>query len=426
MFTRLITLCFTLAILTGLLFHLIPVQATGSADTLLIDDFETGLPVGQDENNVPVGYYSWRHPSASISISTTDDLPEPIPDTTDENQALRKRLNVDEGESAGFTHNFTNEAADEWLNQDWQAYDGISFWLYGNNSGNVFFVDILDNRNPGSTEDDAERWSYDIADDFEGWQFFMVPFSEFSRKPSGNGAPDDGFGREEVWGYTVGLFGLVDMSTTNYYLDRVSLYNTTVTPTPTQTQTPTATITPTTTATSTPTSNSTATQTPTAEPTTTATPTPTQTPAPASCVFAQDGRSHCAFLPIQAQPNFRGNSEVEPNNSSTEANGLISPGVYIGTLDSAEDTNDYFAFRLFAPGTVELRLGNIGLGHNYNLILRNESLNVVPGGNSGNPGNADELIGPLTLPSGLYYIQIFNRDQTSSTQSYQLQVILSQ
>ena len=145
-----------------------------------------------------------------------------------------------------------------------------------------------------------------------------------------------------------------------------------------------------------------------------------------SCAFGQDGRSHCAFLPIQAQPNFRGNSEIEPNNSSAEANGLITSGNYTGVLDSVDDINDYYTFRLFAPGTAELGLRNIGPGHNYNLILRDESLNVVPGGNSGNPGNANELIGPLALPTGLYYIQIFNRDQTSSTQPYQLQVILSQ
>ena len=48
----------------------------------------------------------------------------------------------------------------------------IWFWLYGNNTGGVIFVDILDNRNPGSTTDDAERFVYDINDDFDGWQYF--------------------------------------------------------------------------------------------------------------------------------------------------------------------------------------------------------------------------------------------------------------
>jgi len=61
-----------------------------------------------------------------------------------------------------------------------------------NNTGGVLFVDISENRNPGSTRDDAERWSVDIPDTFTGWKFFTIPFSEFHRKEIGNGAPNDG------------------------------------------------------------------------------------------------------------------------------------------------------------------------------------------------------------------------------------------
>ncbi|MCB0000075.1 MAG: hypothetical protein KDE56_30135, partial [Anaerolineales bacterium] len=116
--------------------------------------------------------------------------------------------------------------------------------------------------------------------------------------------------------------------------------------------------------------------------------------------------------------------EAEPNDSSDEANGLILSNVlYHGTMSSSADSSDYFAFRLFQTGTAELFLSQIPAGHNYNLILRNEALEVVPGGNSGNIGNADEHIGPLHLPAGLYYIQIFNRSQSGSTQPYQLRVV---
>ena len=54
--------------------------------------------------------------------------------------------------------NFTNETADAWTTQDWSTYEGIGFWMYGNGSGTDLFLDLLDNRNPGSTTDDAERF----------------------------------------------------------------------------------------------------------------------------------------------------------------------------------------------------------------------------------------------------------------------------
>ena len=80
-----------------------------------------------------------------------------MPGTGDPNNVLKMDLNV--VSFAGFVHNFENAAVDTWVPQDWSAYEGISFWLYGNNSGTTMFVDVLDNRNPGSTRDDAERWS---------------------------------------------------------------------------------------------------------------------------------------------------------------------------------------------------------------------------------------------------------------------------
>ena len=69
----------------------------------------------------------------------------------------------------------------------------------------------------GSTTDDAERWSYEIADDFTGWQFFAIPFSEFNRKETGNGAPNDGFGRFEVHGWAIGALDTGGPRT--YYVD---------------------------------------------------------------------------------------------------------------------------------------------------------------------------------------------------------------
>lgn len=461
-----------------------PTQAT-----LIIDDFENGLPLGQDANGLLVGYFTWNHPNATITFNTTTVPPKPVPDTPSDNNVLGATVTIGLNQFAGFSHTFTNSATDQWLSQDWRGYDGLSFWLYGRNNGSGIFIDILDNRNPGSTVDDAERWGIELIDNFSGWQFFTIPFTNFVRKETDNGAPNDGFGRSEVWGYTMGFYGSPPLNNTTYFVDRVSLYKTchilTLThvgsgsdpaPNPANSEgctagryvageevalsalpaagwsvdkwqgsnddTSTATTnsvtmpneprevqviyklidTATPTKTATPTQTATPTKTVTSTATATATATVTKTPMPGDCAFGAPG-SYCAFLSIIFNPYFHGPHEVEPNNSSSEANGPILPyTTYHGTMSSADDSNDYFSFRLAQPGTAELFLSNIAPGHNYNLILRDNDLAVLPGGNSSNVGNADEHIGPLTLPAGLYYIQVFNRSQTGSSQPYHLRI----
>ena len=118
---------------------------------------------------------------------------------------------------AGFTHSFENAAVNAWVTQDWSAYEGISFWLYGNNSGTTLFIDVLDNRNPGSTKDDAERWSITFQDNFSGWRQIQIPFASMSRKEIGNGAPNDGFGLTEVHGWALG--SITTPAPQTYYVD---------------------------------------------------------------------------------------------------------------------------------------------------------------------------------------------------------------
>jgi beta-glucanase (GH16 family) len=71
--------------------------------------------------------------------------------------------------------------------------------------------------------DTAERFDATFVDDFTGWQKVTIPFSEFERsavQPAG--APDDGFGLDEVWGYE---FGLPAGAYGTYTLDQVRLVN---------------------------------------------------------------------------------------------------------------------------------------------------------------------------------------------------------
>ena len=134
---------------------------------------KSGLPAGVDANGNLIGFNTFQDPNSFVSISTTEAPPAPVPGAVGPNNVLQMDLTV--VSYAGFTHSFENPAFDQWVSRDWSAYEGISFWFYGNNSGTTLFVDVLDNRNPGSTRDDAERWSIDFQDNFSGWQESKFP-----------------------------------------------------------------------------------------------------------------------------------------------------------------------------------------------------------------------------------------------------------
>ena len=186
----------------------------------IIDDFESGLPSGTDANGSAIGFITFRDSNSSVAISTTDAPPAPVPGAPSPNNVLKMDLSV--VSFAGFVHNFENAAIDTWVPQDWSAYEGISFWLYGNNSGTTMFVDVLDNRNPGSTRDDAERWSIDVIDNFSGWTEIKLPFADMHRKEIGNGAPNDGFGLTEVHGWALGT--ITTPASQTYYVDNAMVY----------------------------------------------------------------------------------------------------------------------------------------------------------------------------------------------------------
>ena len=199
-----------------------------SGKSVIIDDFEDGLlPTGTDPNGLGVGFVTWNATGASVAITTTNAPPAAVPGLGEPNIVLKEDLTIGPGQWAGFTHAFTNAAANEWIPQDWTSYEGFSLWVYGNNTGGTLFVDILENRNPGSTADDAERWSVDIPDNFSGWQYFEFPWSAFNRKDIGNGAPNDGFTREEIHGYGIGGYGNVNMGSQSYYVDQVEIFGNT-------------------------------------------------------------------------------------------------------------------------------------------------------------------------------------------------------
>lgn len=192
-------------------------------ERFIIDDFESGLPSGTDGDGNNIGFYTFQDTSGStVAISTTDTPPAAVPGSSAGNNVLQLDTNVVAGGFAGVTHAFENAALDTWTPQDWSGFVGISFWLYGNNTGSVLFLDVQDNRAPGSTTDTAERYSLDIFDDFSGWQFFEIPFDSLTRKEIGNGAPFDGLNLTEVHGWAFGVFSSGQAMTN--YIDDVALY----------------------------------------------------------------------------------------------------------------------------------------------------------------------------------------------------------
>lgn len=188
-------------------------SAAAYADT--IDNFESRLATGFDSDGVPIGFYTFRG-GGSVAISTVSTPPGPALVAVGTPNNLMQ-VDVDTLSFAGFIHAFENAAVDTWESQDWSSYEGVGFWIYGTNSDTQLWIDILENRNPGSTSDDAERWTVEFVDDFSGWRRVEFPFSDFVRKEIGNLAPNDGLALTEVHGWAFGT------NSTNgprsYYID---------------------------------------------------------------------------------------------------------------------------------------------------------------------------------------------------------------
>ena len=124
-------------------------------------------------------------------------------------------------------------------------------------------------------------------------------------------------------------------------------------------------------------------------------------------------------------PFFEGPYEAEPNDlPPDEVNGpLISGQNYHGRFPSIDDNSDYYSIILTRAHTIEIWLTGIPVGENYDLTLR-DSANINDHlEHSGELGNTTEYIETDTLPAGLYYIQVSNRQNTGNDQYYTLKVV---
>jgi hypothetical protein len=184
----------------------------------LVDGFENGLPAGSD-GPTQFGFATFQGGGGSVAIGTTNSPPSPVPGAAAGNQVLR--LDVTSPNFAGLVHVFENPAVNGLAPQDWSSFGAFSFWLYGHNSGNTLYVDVLDNREPGTTGYAYEIWTSEFTDDFSGWGRVTIEFAALTRKDIANGAPNDGLGLTTVHGWA---FGTLDTrGERTYYLDDVRL-----------------------------------------------------------------------------------------------------------------------------------------------------------------------------------------------------------
>ncbi|HEX2621143.1 MAG TPA: family 16 glycosylhydrolase [Phototrophicaceae bacterium] len=187
---------------------LVVMPVSAQLDQEFVDTFENGVPFIEDEYGNGLGFVPWGNVDGNITLSALQVMPYSdliLPNQTSATTVLAIAYDVPSGGWGGFTHAFTN--GKDWIGRDWSSYDALRFSLYGNNTGSQIQIDIFDNRAPDSTTDTAERYYYRVNDDYTGWKTFTIPLSEFQRRTDfqPGGAPDDGFGLNEVSGYAFGF-----------------------------------------------------------------------------------------------------------------------------------------------------------------------------------------------------------------------------
>lgn len=168
--------------------------------TDVVEDFEAELVLGDPAAVPPLGWFSAQGAGNVPTFERSVDAGRP--GAGSDNDVLALSMNT--ASWAVVIDTFTEDGS-SWRTQDWSDARGVGFWMRGSNSGAPMFMDLLDNRNPDSTVDDAERFSVRFVDDWSGWRFVELPFADFTRKNIGNGAPDDGLTLTEMHGFGIGV-----------------------------------------------------------------------------------------------------------------------------------------------------------------------------------------------------------------------------
>ena len=127
-------------------FPFVNIGSSLAASLPVVDDFEAPLNYGLDANNIQIGFFAAQDgASGPTTFARTTTPPTPVPGSAAGNNVLQMNFAVSVW--AVVIHGFENEEINQWISQDWSAYEGISFWLYGQGDGSSLFIDVIDNRN---------------------------------------------------------------------------------------------------------------------------------------------------------------------------------------------------------------------------------------------------------------------------------------
>ena len=176
---------------------------------LIVADFESGPPPG---------FFVYNGPGSGVGAgfpTVPAGSPAAKPGQVGDNTFLGTGFNT-VASFGGVGQDFTPAP------QDWSSFDGISFWMLGQGSGNSFQFEIFDNTNDMSANG-AERFDTLFVDDTAGWSLISLLFEDFSRATDfqPGGAPDDGLTLTSMWGYAFVLDGAVG----ELGFDDITLFN---------------------------------------------------------------------------------------------------------------------------------------------------------------------------------------------------------
>jgi beta-glucanase (GH16 family) len=167
-----------------------PAQAAG---LLTLADFEGGAPPG------------WFVFNGASTVTTSTQVvaesdPLALPGQIGSNEILAAVFNI--SDFGGFGQDLAAAGGP----QDWSGASSFSFWFHGSGSGLSYQAEISDNRSDPNS-DTSERFDYTFVDSAPGWQFFDIPFTDFTRATDfqPGGAPNDGFTLTEIYAWAIVL-----------------------------------------------------------------------------------------------------------------------------------------------------------------------------------------------------------------------------
>ena len=173
-----------------------------------IDDFEGTLPISSGNP----GIFTFSGDAASTPTLTQVAAADK-PGAAADNHALSVGYTVTS--YGGFSHDLATP-------QDWTAYDGLSFWVKGTNSGQQVEYEI---KAGGPDGENGQLWQGFFTDNVNGWQKVQIAFANLKKRtdyqPGGapnNVAPD----LTKIWGYAVNLPG--GGATNTLLFDDVDIY----------------------------------------------------------------------------------------------------------------------------------------------------------------------------------------------------------